>query len=57
VATIFFTLARYEAEASPVLGAMARSSEATTLAEVKVEPSSKVTPLRSWKVISLLPSL
>ena len=36
--TIFLTLARNDAEASPVLGASARSSEATTLAEVKAGP-------------------
>ena len=55
--TKLFTADRYDAEASPVLGFSTRFKEATTFAEVNVVPSSNLTPLRSWKVITRLPLL
>ncbi len=55
--TTFLTDAMNDAEASAVLGFSTRASEATTSAEVNVEPSSNLTPLRSWNVSTRLPSL
>ncbi len=52
--TIFVTVAMNEAEASAVFGFFARLSEATTFAEVNVEPSWNLTPLRSWSVSVLV---
>ena len=52
-----FTAERYEAEASTVFGASTRFKDATTSAEVNLEPSSNVTPLRSRKAITRFPSL